>query len=103
MPWEMHSALDVRKCPSTNTFLRMDESRLIHDWNQEEQDFDWHSCKVELDDETLRDGLQCPSVRNPEIDDKIKLVHLMVSLGIHAVDIGLPGAGERAAHDALLL
>ena len=81
----------------------MDEARLIHDWNQEERDFDWHSCKIELDDETLRDGLQCPSVRNPEIEDKKKLVHLMVSLGVHAADIGLPGAGQRAADDTLAL
>ena len=52
-----------------------------------------------LDDETLRDGLQSPSVKDPGIDDKIKILHLMEDLGINMVDIGLPGAGPRAVAD----
>ena len=51
---------------------------------------------VELNDETLRDGLQNPSVTDPDDDDKIRLLHLMDKLGIHSVDVGLPGAGARA-------
>src|SRR5690606_4552425 len=54
---------------------------------------------VELNDETLRDGLQSPSVKDPHIDDKIRLLHLMSELGIAALDIGLPGAGPRAVAD----
>jgi isopropylmalate/homocitrate/citramalate synthase len=77
----------------------MNERDLIHDWNTLHSDFDWASCRVELNDETLRDGLQCPSVRNPEIGDKLALLHLMVELGIASADIGLPGAGERARVD----
>src|SRR2546430_751609 len=50
-----------------------------------------------LDDETLRDGLQNPSVFDPSIEDKLEILHLMESLGIDAVNIGLPGAGPRAA------
>lgn len=75
----------------------MEEQSLIHDWNQAEDAFDWTSVgEVQLDDETLRDGLQNPSVVDPSIDDKIRLLHLMDRLGIHTADIGLPGAGPRA-------
>jgi 2-isopropylmalate synthase len=51
---------------------------------------------VLLNDETLRDGLQSPSVRDPSIAEKIELLHLMEALGINALDLGLPGAGPRA-------
>ncbi|HTL94664.1 MAG TPA: LeuA family protein [Gemmatimonadaceae bacterium] len=81
----------------------MDERELIHDWNSVDTAFDWRTCRVELDDETLRDGLQCPSVTDPSIEDKRALLHLMVDLGIHAVDLGLPGAGPRARADTLAL
>jgi 2-isopropylmalate synthase len=49
-----------------------------------------------LNDETLRDGLQSPSVRDPSIAEKIEILHLMEALGIDALDLGLPGAGPRA-------
>jgi len=74
----------------------MDEKDLIHDWNRLEGGFDWSSVTVQLDDETLRDGLQNPSVVDPSIEDKIRLLHLMDRLKIHTADIGLPGAGPRA-------
>jgi 2-isopropylmalate synthase len=51
---------------------------------------------VLLNDETLRDGLQSPSVRDPSIGEKIEILHLMEALGINALDLGLPGAGPRA-------
>jgi isopropylmalate/homocitrate/citramalate synthase len=75
----------------------MREQDLIHDWNQTGPD--WSSFRVELNDETLRDGLQCPSVTDPVIEDKKRLLHLMVDLGIASADIGLPGAGPRADAD----
>ena len=81
----------------------MQERDLIHDWNVIGAGFDWASCRVELNDETLRDGLQCPSVTDPAIEDKRALLHLMVDLGIAAADIGLPGAGPRARRDTLAL
>lgn len=73
--------------------------------------FDWNVLKqrtfvqkpFELLDETLRDGIQSPSVTDPTIDDKIELVHLMASVGISCADIGLPGAGQRAFHDVLAI
>ena len=68
--------------------------------------FDWNRIGaparppvVMLDDETLRDGLQSPSVRTPTIDRKIRILHLIDSLGIDTADIGLPGAGPHVARD----
>jgi 2-isopropylmalate synthase len=73
---------------------------LIHDWNTYAEPDIPAGRRVLLDDETLRDGLQNPSVRNPSIDEKIEIVHLMDALGIDTVNIGLPGAGPRAFADA---
>src|ERR1700739_3254117 len=77
----------------------MRDAELIYDWNKVGQiQFDTHR-KVTLDDETLRDGLQNPSVIDPSIGEKIEILHLMESLGIEMVNIGLPGAGPRAYAD----
>jgi 2-isopropylmalate synthase len=54
---------------------------------------------VTLDDETLRDGLQSPSVRCPTIDEKLRILHLIDRLGIESADIGLPGAGPHVVRD----
>jgi isopropylmalate/homocitrate/citramalate synthase len=78
----------------------MQESELIHDWNTLPGSFDYSTRQgVQLNDETLRDGLQSPSVTDPRIEDKIRLLHLMAELGIASADIGLPGAGPRAVAD----
>jgi 2-isopropylmalate synthase len=75
----------------------MDEKDLIYDWSRSDGSLDWSTVRrVELDDETLRDGLQSASVVDPPIEDKIRLLHLMDRLGIHTADVGLPGAGPRA-------
>jgi 2-isopropylmalate synthase len=66
-------------------------SDLIYDWNQSPE-----IKTALLNDETLRDGLQSPSVRDPTIAEKIEILHLMESLGINSLDLGLPGAGPRA-------
>ena len=55
--------------------------------------------RVLLNDETLRDGLQSPSVRDPSIAEKIQILHWMEALGINSLDLGLPGAGPRAVAD----
>jgi len=76
----------------------MDERQLIYDWNDSSTrpgGFDWTRARVVLNDETLRDGLQSPSVTDPPLDVKKRLLHLMADLGIGAADIGLPGAGPR--------
>jgi len=71
---------------------------LIYDWNQVGAPPP-PDRPVMLDDETLRDGLQSPSVTTPSIDDKIRILHLIDSLGIETADIGLPGAGAQVAGD----
>ena len=75
----------------------MDERELIYDWNNIEpeiqRDSGNHPHPVWFDDETLRDGLQSPSARNPTIAQKIELLDCMEGLGIQKVDLGLPGAG----------
>src|SRR5215510_4463702 len=80
----------------------MDKSELIYDWNRVGR-VEVPIRPVELDDETLRDGLQSPSVIDPPIDKKIEILHLMDSLGIDSADIGLPGAGPRAVADVTRL
>ena len=67
---------------------------LVHDWNTL-QPVPRPPHPIEFDDETLRDGLQCPSVRAPSIEQKIRLLHLMSALGLRYPDIGLPGAGPH--------
>ncbi len=73
----------------------MEETDLIYDWNAS-GDVDWSSVKVDLNDETLRDGLQSPSAIDPDPEAKRRLLHLMADIGIVSADIGLPGAGPRA-------
>lgn len=76
------------------------ESDLIYDWNRAGgSDLRPARGRVELDDETLRDGLQSPSVRNPGIEDKVRILHMIAELGIESADIGLPGAGPHVARD----
>src|ERR1035438_7234611 len=71
----------------------------IYDWNKTTTPEDAPGPRVLLNDETLRDGLQNPSVTDPSIAEKIEILHLMESLGIDSVNIGLPGAGPRAFAD----
>jgi 2-isopropylmalate synthase len=73
----------------------MKSSELIYDWNQIHPASLQPVGHVLLNDETLRDGLQSPSVRDPSIQDKISILHLMETLGINSLDLGLPGAGPR--------
>ena len=82
----------------------MKREELVFDWNTTGDAFDFSKRRaVELDDETLRDGLQSPSVLDPPIETKLEILHLMVGLGIHTANIGLPGAGPRAAADVRAL
>ena len=71
---------------------------LIYDWNTVDQPVH-DGPRVMLDDETLRDGLQSPSVRTPTIEQKIAILHLIDSLGIETANIGLPGAGPHVVAD----
>ncbi len=79
---------------------------LIHDWNRANDSPAFLNGRIPLLlDETLRDGLQSPSVRDPEIPAKRDLLHRLSKMGIHSIDLGMPGAGPKAsaAVKALLL
>src|ERR1044072_7289974 len=77
-----------------------DENELIYDWNSVEKVAKLSpKRRIQFLDETLRDGIQSPSVVDPSIDDKLRLVDLANALGIDTMDIGLPGAGRRAVDD----
>jgi 2-isopropylmalate synthase len=80
-----------------------DKQKLVYDWNFIGESEPLTNKRVLLDDETLRDGLQSPTVSDPPIEAKLHLLHLMEELGIHMLDIGLPGAGPRAKADSLAL
>ena len=81
---------------------QFNEKELIYDWNKVIPS-EPPKPKIEFDDETLRDGLQSPSVTDPPIGEKIELLHLMEALGINSVNIGLPGAAPRFYKDVLFL
>jgi 2-isopropylmalate synthase len=76
---------------------------LIYDWNLMGERVAAVRRDIELDDETLRDGLQSPSVQTPTIDEKIACLHAMATVGIGAANIGLPGAGPAVAADVTRL
>lgn len=75
----------------------MSDDELIYDWNVAGDVPIPPGTEVLVNDETLRDGLQNPSIHDPVIEEKIQILHLMEALGIDSVNIGLPGAGPRAA------
>ena len=74
----------------------MNETDLIYDWNAggEKPQRD-SKRKIEFDDETLRDGLQSPSVTDPTLEEKVRILHFMNEIGVDSADIGLPGAGPH--------
>jgi 2-isopropylmalate synthase len=87
--------MTAKKAKTSALAPSKDGADLIHDWNA---DGSRPRRVLEFVDETLRDGLQCPSVTDPPIEEKIEILRLMVALGIQAVDIGLPGAGGIVNH-----
>lgn len=71
--------------------MTLDE--LINDWNGPPST----DARVPLlNDETLRDGLQSPSVTDPDIAAKRDLTHRLARLGVDALNLGIPGAGPKA-------
>ena len=79
--------------------MPLKHSELIYDWNTVPGAEFKPAGRVLLNDESLRDGLQSPSVKDPPIEKKIEILHLMESLGINSLNLGLPGAGPRAVAD----
>ncbi|GMV38867.1 MAG: hypothetical protein AMXMBFR64_05830 [Myxococcales bacterium] len=82
---------------------RLDFHDVVYDWNVVDKTAPMTTRPIELYDETLRDGIQSPSAKDPTIDEKIELLHLMEKLGIQWADLGLPGAGQRAQEDVEIL
>jgi 2-isopropylmalate synthase len=76
--------------------MGLDERELIYDWNLVDHQPPPARPKVTFWDETLRDGIQSPSITDPSIEVKLKIVHLMHAIGVETADVGLPGAGLRA-------
>ncbi len=93
--WGRH----VSEFSKNDPTVPMEDGMIIYDWNNVDRVGPIAQGPVRLLDETLRDGLQSPSVVNPPLADKIMLVHTMNELGIDCADIGLPGAGDRAYRD----
>ena len=94
------AAASLKACKKGEDPVSANISELIYDWNTIYARSITPAGRVLLNDESLRDGLQSPSVRDPSIDEKIEILHLMEAVGINMLDIGLPGAGSRACADA---
>jgi 2-isopropylmalate synthase len=75
---------------------------LLYDWNRDASG--WESRSVQILDETLRDGLQSPSVQNPSLEQKLEGLRRMARLGVSAVNLGLPSvsAGARTEAEQML-
>jgi 2-isopropylmalate synthase len=82
-----------------------EKDTLIYDWNQ----LSPFTCQfnppqlIELNDETLRDGLQSPSVLQPTLEQKLAFLRLMPKLGIGSADIGYAGVSKTALDDVVVL
>ena len=79
------------------------EADVVYDWNRMGDTISPPLRRVKFVDETLRDGIQCPSVTDPGIEDKKQIVRLLSAVGVDHVDVGLPGAGPRAVADVQVL
>ncbi len=75
-------------------------NHLVFDWNSAEPPAAPAPKGVTFDDETLRDGLQSPSTRHPSLEERVRFLELAASVGVGSADVGLPGAGARAAAEA---
>jgi 2-isopropylmalate synthase len=83
--------------------MNVTEAELIHDWNVARGAAKTARPKVELNDETLRDGLQSPSVRTPSIEKKLEILEALAAMQIDSLNIGLPGAGPHVVADVTRL
>lgn len=75
----------------------MDGKSLIFDWNVPDNTDDNNNNanttkSIEINDETLRDGLQAPGIDNPNVEKKIKIVQLISEMNINAACVGFPSS-----------
>ncbi|MCO4745449.1 MAG: 2-isopropylmalate synthase [Proteobacteria bacterium] len=78
----------------------MQPSDVIYDWNTQGHAISPPMRRAEVHDETLRDGIQSPSVYDPNIDEKMRILRLLDKVGVDSTNVGLPGAGRRAVEDS---
>jgi 2-isopropylmalate synthase len=101
----MMAAHDEEQTMASQASAQPSDSEIIYDWNTRDADGKLHAPltpgSFRLFDETLRDGLQSPSVYDPPIEEKLRFIELLARLGVEHLDVGLPGAGPRAAADSL--
>ncbi len=76
------------------------DTDLIYDWNVVAAEAPPPRAPAQVDDETLRDGLQSPSVRHPDIEEMVEILHAIADLGVESMNIGLPGAGPHVVASA---
>ena len=93
----------MSRSPDTANSEIPSESDVIYDWNRLGGAPAPRLRPVGFHDETLRDGLQCPSVTDPPIEAKKQVIRLLDQAGVHTTDVGLPGAGPRAVADVTVL
>ena len=93
----------MAKGPFAGTTEQTTGQKYIYDWNLVGEGEITAPKVVELDDETLRDGLQCPSVRQPSLNEKIEILHRMAALKIHAADLGYAGASPAVVDHVVAL
>ena len=74
---------------------------LMYDWN--EIGAAPLSRPIELNDETLRDGLQSPSITDPPLEVKAQALHYMAQLGIPNANIGMPCTSPKIKEATLKL
>ena len=92
-PFNLTAILKVKNVNEGNL------NSLVYDWNEKDRTGPLMRKRPRFVDETIRDGIQSPSVRDPTIEQKIELVRYMDRLGVETVNLGLPGAGKRAQED----
>jgi 2-isopropylmalate synthase len=61
------------------------------------------SPKGSFFDETLRDGIQAPTITAPSLEQKVQIVDHMMAAGIRSADLGFPSSGPVAARECLEL
>jgi 2-isopropylmalate synthase len=81
----------------------MDKPEPMFDWNEAGERWERPAVRIQLNDQTLRDGLQASSVHSPSLERKLAILHLMDRLGVDTADLGLPGAGPHAAREVTRL
>ena len=81
----------------------MDEHEPMYDWNEAGERWERPAFRIQLSDQTLRDGLQASSVYGLSLERKLAILHLMDRLAVDAADLGLPGAGPHAAREVTRL